>query len=83
MVSVTLDSAVAHGQTVTVSYTKPASSPLKDTGTGTGALAALEVATFSGKAVKNATPDSGRTLVGNTGQTEDARHRRVGGRSRG
>ena len=68
VVSVTLDSAVAHGQTVTVSYTKPASSPLKDTGTGTGALAALEVATFSGKAVKNATPEPG-TLVSNTGQT--------------
>ncbi len=70
-VSVTLDSAVAHGQTVTVSYTKPGSSPLKDTcDPCAGANSALEVATFSGKTVKNATPDSAAvTLVSNTGQT--------------
>ena len=67
-VRVTLDSAVAHTDTaLTVSYTKPASTPLKDT--VTGALAALEVATFSGKAVRNDTPEPGTTLVSNTGQT--------------
>ena len=58
-VSVTLASAVGHGETLTVNYTKPGSSPLKDTGTGTGALAALEVATFSGKAARNDTPTGG------------------------
>ena len=69
-VSVSLDSAVGHGETLTVNYTKPASFPLKDTGTGTGALAALEVATFSGKAAKNETPEP--ALVGNTGETADS-----------
>ena len=67
-VSVTLNSAVNHGdETLTVVYVKPGSSPLKDTGTGTGALAALEVANFSGQAVKNNTPPP--ALVSNTGQT--------------
>ncbi len=71
VVSVTLDSAVAQTDTaLTVSYTKPASSPLKDTcDPCAGANSALEVATFSGKAVKNDTPEP--TLVGNTAQTED------------
>ena len=78
-VRVTLDSAVNRGETLTVNYTKPGASPLKDTGTGTGALAALEVATFSGKTVKNETPPP--ALVSNTGQTTVAGTLEVGGSS--
>ena len=47
--TVTLASAVDHGDAVTVSYSKPTNNPLRDS-TGN------EVATFTGKAVTNATP---------------------------
>ena len=46
--TVTLNSAVTHGETVTVSYTPPGSSPLQD-------AAGNDVATFSGKQVTNNT----------------------------
>ena len=49
--TVTLDSAVSHGETVTVSYTKPATNPLQDT------VAGNPVATFTGKAVTNNAPE--------------------------
>ena len=49
--SVTLDSAVPHGETVTVSYSKPSSNPLQD-------AAGNDVASFSAKAVTNNTPDT-------------------------
>ena len=49
-VSLTLGTAAAHGQTVTVSYAKPAANPLQDTGSP-----ALEVADFSGQMVTNNT----------------------------
>ena len=59
-VSVTLDSAVNQGETLTVNYTKPGASPLKDTcAPCAGGNAALEVATFSGKTVRNDTPMQG------------------------
>ena len=48
-VTVTLDAAVVAGETVTVSYTKPASTPLRD-------LAGNEVASFTGQPVINDTP---------------------------
>ena len=47
--TVTLASAVAHGETVTVSYAKPASNPLQNT-------AGSDTANFSGQAVTNTTP---------------------------
>ena len=47
--TVTLAGAVAHGETVTASYTKPASNPLRDP-------AENEAAGFSGRAAANATP---------------------------
>ena len=47
--TVTLDAAVAHGATVTVSYTKPAGDPLQD-------AAGNEVKTFTGETVTNTTP---------------------------
>ena len=61
-VALTLSSAVSAGQSVTVTYTKPASNPLRDAGG--------EVATFGAQSVRNRTPasaPSGR-LVSNTGQ---------------
>ena len=50
-VTVTLASAVAERETVTVSYTKPASNPLQDS-------SGNEVATFAARAVTNNTPDT-------------------------
>ncbi len=60
--SVTLDTAVAAGETVTVSYAAPASNPLQD-------AAGNDVADFSGEAVTNNTPVP--KLVANTGQSQD------------
>ena len=69
--TVTLGAAVAHGQTVTVSYTNPGAgnSPLTD-GSGN------EVASFSGRPVTNNTPNPG----GGGGAVERAR--RLGTRTR-
>ena len=50
-VTVTLDAAVAPGETVTVSYTTPDSHPLRD-------LAEREVASFTGQPVTNTTLDT-------------------------
>ena len=49
--TVTLASAVAYGETVTVGYTRPGTNPLRD-------AAGNEVATFSAQAVTNDTPDT-------------------------
>ena len=59
-VTVTLDTAVAHGATVTVSYTKPGSDPLQD-------AAENEVASFSNQMVTNNTPAPGRPGGGSGG----------------
>ena len=56
-VTVTLDSAVAYGETVTVDYTAPGSSPLSD-------VHGNDVADFSGQAVTNDTPQPGPSQPG-------------------
>ena len=50
-VTLTLASAVAHGEAVTLAYTVPAAQPLRN-------LAGLDAAGFAGREVANATPDS-------------------------
>ena len=49
LVAVNLASAVRHGETVTVSYTKPTTNPLQD-------AAGNDVATFTGQSATNNTP---------------------------
>ena len=49
--TLTLASAVAHGEAVTLAYTVPAAQPLRN-------LAELEAAGFAGREVPNATPDA-------------------------
>ena len=65
-VTLTLSSAVTHGQTVTVAYTKPAANPLRDASEN-------DVADFAAQTVTNdtgaTTPATG-ALVSNTGQTD-------------
>ena len=56
VVTVTLASAVAHGETVALAYTKPGTNPLRDTATTPNA-----VATFSGKTVTNQTNETDGT----------------------
>ncbi len=50
--TLTLDTAVTHGQTVTATYTRPAANPLQDT-------AGNEVSSFIGQSVTNSTPMGG------------------------
>ena len=57
--TVVLDSAVSAGETVTVSYVKPASNPLRD-------AAGNEVASFSGQPVTNNTPGGGPPAASTT-----------------
>ena len=56
--SLTLASAVAGGETVTVAYTKPGTSPLRDTAATPNA-----VASFTGQSVTNNTPDTTPPMV--------------------
>ena len=70
-VTLTLASAVTAGQAVTLAYTAPSASPLRDV----AAPHYNNAATFAARNVANS---SGVTLVGNTGQTAASRllHRR-------
>ena len=54
-VEVALSEAVLHGETVTVSYVKPGSNPLR-------AAADKDVASFTGQAVTNNTPEADTTV---------------------
>ena len=56
--SLTLASAVADSETVTVAYTKPGTSPLRDTAATPNA-----VASFTGKSVANNSPDTTPPMV--------------------
>ena len=70
-VTLTLAAAVAHGETVTVAYSKPGSNPVRD-------YSGNETAAFSGRAVANRTPDTTAPSVSSVSFTSTPQHDRDG-----